>query len=223
MLFCLTFLTGCTVDYNLDFTDNKLSEVINVNLDASENNAENIQKMEYSAKYEVAAISKQYTQIPYNFTSKKQKDKYIGTFSYDYKVTEFNDEHLIRTCYDTFNFVQTDKGYQLVTSDIFKCGSYSYLPVEKYTITITTNHKVIESNADVVDKNKYTWVIETNGKVDIEKPIKIIFSNETSLELIADELSNNSKSVIFIVLGVLGCAIIVTSIVFVIKTKRNGN
>lgn len=223
MLFCLTCITGCTVDYNLDFTDEELKEVINVNLTASENNKENIEKMEYSAKYEAAAISKQYNQVPYNFTSAKQKDKYVGTFSYDYTITEFNDAHLIRTCYDSFNFVQTENGYQLITSDTFKCGSYSYLPVEKYTITVTSNHKVIESNADMVDKNKYTWIIKPNGKVNIEKPIKIVFSNETSLELMSDELANNSKLVTFIVLGVLGCAIIITSIVFMIKTKKNGN
>lgn len=223
MLFCLTCITGCTVDYNLDFTDTELKEVININLTASENNEENIDKMEYSAKYEAAAISKQYNQVPYNFTSAKQKDKYVGTFSYDYTTTEFNDAHLIRTCYDSFNFVQTEKGFQLVTSDTFNCGSYSYLSVEKYTITVTSNHKVIESNADMVDKNKYIWIITPNGKLNIEKPIKIVFSNETSLEIMSDELSNNSKLVTFIVLGALGCAMIITSIIFIIKTKKNGN
>lgn len=217
------FLTGCTVDYNLTFNDSELNEVININLDETENNKENIEKMEYSAQYEALAISKQRNQKLYQFTGKQNNGKYIGSFSYNYSTSEFNDAHLIRQCYDSFNFVKTEKGYQLVTSDLFRCGSYSYMMVDRYTITITTNHKVIESNADQVDKNKYIWVIDTNGEVNINKPIKIIFSNETIMEQLSNDLLNNSKIITFIVIGILSCVIITVAIVFTIKSKRNGN
>lgn len=216
-------ITGCTVDYNLNFNDSELNEVININLNYSEKNEENIEKMKYSAEYEAFAISKQRTQKLYEFNEKKEKDKYIGSFSYNYSTSEFNDAHLIRQCYDSFNFVKTDNGYQLITSDTFRCGSYSYMMVDKYTITITTNHKVIDSNADEIDKNKYIWVIEPNGKVNIKKPIKITFSNETKMEQLSTEMVNNSKIVTIAVIGVITCAIIIVAIVFIIKSKRNGN
>ena len=96
--------------------------------------------------------------------------------------------------------------------------------VDKYTITITTNHKVIESNADQVDKNKYIWVIENNNdSVNINKPIKIVFSNETTLEQLSNDLASNSKIITFAVIGIISCAIIIVTIVFVIKSKKNGN
>ena len=216
-------VSGCTVDYNLDFTDYELKETININLDSIENNEKNIESMRYSAEYESAAISMNGIIKRYNFTENQNKDSYIGTFEYNYSIEDFNKAHLIRSCYDSFNFVKTEKGYQFVTSNVFKCGTYSYMPVDKYIFTVTTNHKVIESNADKIEKNKYIWEIDTNGEVNINKPIKIVFSNETAMELLSENLLDNSKLVTYIVLGVLSCAIIVVTIVFVVKSKRNGN
>lgn len=217
------FITGCTVDYNLDFTDTELSEVININLDSSENNEKNIESMNYSAQYEANALSINGNTKKYSFNGKQTKSGYTGSFSYDYSIEDFNKARLIRECYDSFNFVKTEKGYQIVTSDIFRCGVYSYMKVDKYTITITSNHKVIENNADQVEKNKYTWIINPNGEVNINKPIKITFSNETIIEEISNELLNNSKLITYIVIGVIGCAIMVVSIIFIVKMKKNGN
>ena len=224
VLFGSFLVTGCTVDYNLSFNDSELKETININLIGSENTEENIEKMKYSLENEAVAISKRGIYKIYEFSDKQDKDKYIGSFTYNYSTTEFNDAHIIRQCYDSFNFVKTEKGYQLITSDIFRCGSYSYMMVDKYTITITTNHKVIENNADQVDKNKYIWVIENNNdSVNINKPIKIVFSNETNLEQLSNDLASNSKIITFAVIGIISCAIIIVTIVFVIKSKKNGN
>lgn len=217
------FITGCTVDYNLDFTDSELNESININLDSSENNQSNIESMNYSAQYESNALSINGNSKKYSFNGKQTNNGYIGSFSYKYNIEDFNSARLIRECYDSFNFVKTEKGYQLVTSGIFRCGVYSYMKVDKYTITITSNHKVIESNADKVEKNKYIWVINPNGQVNINKPIKIIFSNETMIEEISNELLNNSKLITYIVVGIIGCAIMIVSIIYIIKTKKNGN
>ena len=223
VLISSVFITGCTVDYNLDFSDSEMKEVININLDSSESTEKNIDIMHYSAENEAAAVVYGGSIKKYNFSENQTSKGYTGIFSYNYSPEDFNHAYLLRSCYDSFNFVQTEDGYYLVTSDTFRCGYFSYMKVDKYTLTITSNHKVIENNADRVENNKYIWEVTPNGKVSINKPLKIVFSNETIKEQVINGLDENSKLVTYIVIGVIGCVILVVSIIFIIKRKKNGN
>lgn len=213
----LLFTTGCEVNYELDFTDDVLSEKISVNLSDIENTAENIDMMDYMGENEAFAISKRTVHEPYKYDRKGN----TGVLSYNYTVDSFNENHLIDQCYDSFNFVKTDDGYTLVTSDIFRCGVFSYMPVDKYNIVITTNRLVLSNNADIIDGNKYIWNINSNGVVDIQKPIKISFSNETQRDLFTDKLSDNSGYVLIGVLGLLILASGIVFIIFIVKNKKN--
>lgn len=221
LLFVILLVTGCEVNYNLDFSGDSLKENITVSLSGNDFTPDNIDKMKYSAEYEAYAISRRTIHEKYNFTYEDKRDEFIGKFNYDYTVDNFNDAHLIRECYDSFNFVKTDSGYSLVTSDTFKCLVYSYLPVNKYTITITSDRVVTGHNADKIDGNKYIWIMNSNGDSLIKKPIKIDFSNETLKDKNLSELSNKSGTVLIIIgIGVLSI-LAITVIVFIVKSQKN--
>ena len=221
IVFFMFLITGCSVDYNLEFEDNKLTETININLNNGEYTTDNIDKMEFAAKYEAGAISKGNIQEDYKFSFKEQKDRYTGIFSYEYSPEQFNIANVVHQCYDLFNFVETSNGYSLTTSDTFICGYYSYMPVEQYNITITTNYIVNSHNADYVDGNKYVWEIIPNGEVNIKKPINISFSKNTRSDQLKEELSKNSSMVIIIILGVVLLLAGTTAIIFFIKNKQS--
>lgn len=217
----LLLLTGCSVNYSLEFSNQTLTEKINVSLTGTDYTDENIDKMQYMSKYEAYAISQGQVQEKYNFDFNEEKKSYTGTFSYTYSIEQFNVANIVHQCYDSFNFVSTEKGYSLVTSDIFRCGSYSYMPVDNYVITITTDYVVNNHNADLVDGNSYIWKIKTNGQPDIIKPIKIDFSKDTISDKLKDELSANSSKVVILILGILLIIVVVVYILYTIKNKKN--
>lgn len=221
IVFVMMFITGCEVNYNLEFTDNALEENIDIILSEKESTDENKEKLQYSLEDEAYAISKQWAQNKYNIDVKEENNKYVGTLKYGYTVDNFPYAHLINQCYDSFSFVKIEDGYSLTTSDIFKCLVFSYLPVDKYSITITTNHLVSSHNADNVDGNKYIWIIKSNGDLEIEKPIKITFSDETQTDQMKDNLREKSNMVLIFILGGLFLIIGVIYIIYYMKNKRN--
>lgn len=222
IIVCLIiFITGCEVNYNLEFKDNILEENIDIILSEEESTGENKEKMKYSLENEAFSISKQTVHEQYITNFKEEKNKFIGNLNYSYTVDNFADANLINQCYDSFSFVRVESGYSLVTSDIFKCVVFSYLPVDKYNITITTDYLVKEHNADIVDKNKYTWIIEANGDVQTKKPIKIVFSNETKGTQLKDKMRTNSSTILITILGGLFLIISVIYIIYYIKNRRN--
>lgn len=219
-LFLIVLLvTGCEVNYELNFTDSDLDEKISIILSENESTDENFEIMDYRVKNEGFAKSSGKDQELYTYNRTNNK----GVLSYKYNVNDFSENHSIDQCYDSFNFVPTDDGYLLITSDVFRCGYFDYIPVDKYNIIITTNREVLDNNADRIEGNKYIWEIETNGNVDIEKPIKIKFSNKTQKDLLRDKLSSNDSYVLAAILGILLLGIVTIFIIFTIKSRRNQN
>lgn len=223
LIFCAIFISGCEVNYELTFNDSSLEENINIILSEKESTKENGEFMQSSLDFRAYAISNQWTQEKYNTELIDKNGQYIGNLNYEYTVDNFNNAHLINLCYDSFSFVKTDKGYSLVTSDTFECLDFDYMPVDKYNITITTNHLVSDHNADIVDGNKYTWIINSNGDVEIEKPIKITFSDATQKDQIQDNLRENSNTILMFILGGLILIIGVIYIIYYTKNKKNGS
>lgn len=217
LILAVFFVTGCEVNYELDFTDDVLDEKISVVLSEDENTNENLERMDFTAENEAFAISKRTDQRLYNYTRKKN----TGIFTYSYNIDDFNNNHIIDQCYDLFNFVQTDDGYSLTTSDTFRCGAFNYMPVDRYNIVITTNKEVLNSNADKIEGNKYIWEIETNGEVAIKKPIKIMFSYKTQQDLLRDKLKDSADYVLIGILCVLFVGIVSVLVIFTIKNRRN--
>ena len=217
LILTIFFVTGCEVNYELNFVDDTLDEKISVVLSEDENTSENLESMDYMAANEAFAISKRLDQRLYNYTRKKN----TGIFDYSYSVDNFNDNHMIDQCYDSFNFVQTEKGYSLTTSDTFRCGAFNYMPVDKYNIVITTNKEVLTNNADRVEGNKYIWEIDTRGNVNIKKPTRIMFSFKTQQDILRDKLKDNSDYVLVGILSVLFIGIVGLLITFTIKSRRN--
>lgn len=176
ILIVVILLSGCSIDYQLNFIDGSLIEEINVTLDGDDYTSDKIDSLK---SFELMAISKGLEQIKYDSVFEDKGDSFLGNYQYTYSIDNFSKNNVLSRCYDAFALTKTDSYYLLSTSKTFKCLSIEYQTVDEYKISIKTNHKVLEHNADEVEDDEYIWRLYNNGnEVSMEKPITIKFSKE---------------------------------------------
>ena len=152
LMIMLLLVTGCQVEYNLEFTDEKLKETIKVIIDKNEEN-----KISDLKNNEAYAIFNSTTEELYNKKFKTDRKNFYATYDYTYNINNFSQAFYLNQCFDAVSFVKSDNNYILTTSKGFNCMEIEYIFVDSYNITITTNHNVIGHNADEVKKGKYIW------------------------------------------------------------------
>ena len=205
-------LTGCQVNYNLNFKDEELNEKVSILLKDNSYTEQNISILKKNKSY---AIYDQIGHEPYNITFQDNSKTFIANYEYTYKLVDFNRSTLINQCYEAAAFVKDGNNYLLTTSNEFRCLTYEYFDVNEVNITITTNHKVISSNADKVKNGKYIWNINKDNITN--KPIKIVFgkAKKNIFELFS-ELN-------FLIIFLISIAIVggISYIIISRKNKKN--
>lgn len=212
LLIIVYFLTGCSVNYNLSFIDDKLEEKISTTLIGTDYQEGSITTLK---DYKLLAISRGLEQIEYKKQYKDDGKSFQINYNYTYTLNNFNKNNIISNCYDAFSFTTVDNYYLLSTSKYFKCMSVTdYQMVDSYKIVINTNHKVLDSNADEVKGNTYIWNIYNEGnETSVEKPITIKFSKEK----VAGPLVTNWPLLIISLLTV----VLIGGILLVVVNKKN--
>ena len=173
----LLFLTGCTVNYNLEIEDNNFyeqitGEVLNTDFIISE---EDIDIHSYLL-YTDQPVFKNNDYIIYNKSLDNIEDRINYNFNYNYTSNNFINSRLLNSCFDNFNFKVNDNIYYISASGEFKCA-YS----DTTNINITTSHKVISHNASKKKSNTYTWTIDKDNTENLNIYITIDTSKEKKL------------------------------------------
>lgn len=209
LLTLLIFLTGCTVNYNLKFNKDTIEEKISINVE-NEQEKENTRYFENKDFY---AIIDAKNEAQY----KKEKDKNNNyNFSYEYSLKEFKNSRFT-SCYDAYTLTDDNGIISLNTSKKFKCLTYDYNNIDKLTISITTEYKVVDNNADEVDGNTYRWNINKNNSDN--KPIKFSYNiNKKRVITLKEFLEQNKLSLIIV--GIALSLLILVTISIYIKHKR---
>lgn len=212
-LLIVLLLSGCTVEYNLSFVNKQLNEEINVSLSGPDYQVNNVESLK---NYKLLAISQGLDQIAYNSSYKDTGSEFIANYKYTYSINNFNKNNIIRQCYDSFSLTQDDDYYLLVTNNTFKCLAVTdYTFVDSYKIRITTNHKVVEHNADEVKGDTYIWnITNSNNDVDVTKPINIKFSKELIQESPFKQLSK-------VIIPLLIILLIGGILLFIVNKSKN--
>lgn len=211
LVFFLAMLSGCSVQYNLEFKDYKLTEQIHIVLEGLDYRTD---KIDYLKNFKFLAISKGRDQVEYQKNFNDQNGKFVASYNYEYKIEDFYKNNVLNHCYDSFSLVEDNDYYLLSTGKTFNCLSVEYQPVDEYVINITTNHKVLEHNADKVSNNKYSWIIDNNdNEAYATKPIMIKFSKEIDKGI----LDNAAVTIIAILVTIL----IIGGIIFLIAYYKN--
>lgn len=203
LILTIFLLSGCSVEYNLEINYKSISE----NIEIGKFDATKIDDFEYLAPY---AILNDESQKFYTFDYSNQ----ILNLSYEYDMQNFEMSEAFNQCYDMSNFSYDNEYYYILTSDEFKCLSYMGYATDEVKINIKSKYLIVDSNADYVDDNVHTWVINENNSNN--KPINIIINY--------NEINDTSNKFTFnVALLVILALVIVGIIVFVIQLfgKRN--
>jgi len=203
LVLIVLLLSGCSVEYRLNFNDNNLEEIVTLNIMNNEKN-----KIEELKQNQVYAISDVMSQQLYDVTYEDNKVIY----KYNYSFETIKRALYINQCFDAIGFTKENDEYIILTSEGFNCMNYSYVPVDGVTVKITSNRKVIDSNADKVNNDEYIW--EINDQNASKKSIYIKFGE-------VKKSFFNKKTI-----GIISLSIIVFSVISVIgyiaiQNKKN--
>lgn len=171
LVFCLT---GCDVTYNLTITDDYMLESVSFWYDNTKENEEILNqylKTNHQAYFDMDTSTTRY------YDKKKiTDDGKIGmNLEYQYDENNLEKSSLIDKCYYKKTVINTDEQIVISTDDVVSCMyTDDVKQFDSLTINIKTDLEVTENNADKVDGNTYTWVIneENYQKHPIQMRIK---------------------------------------------------
>lgn len=214
ILFATLFLlTGCDVEYNLEFNNDKFIEDVIITTD---NNSEAANELLNAEQY---AIFNDKEERKYNKNILRNDDKVSVSFSSDYTIDEYRKAILFNACYPVYGIQSDEKYYYISTAGSFECMVYDYIPVDNVTIKFKTNYLVTEHNADVVDGNNYIWYINNDNKD--KKPINITLDRYEIVE-VEEEKKEVDVNLILIVFGIaISIILLIMLIIKIVSVRKN--
>ena len=210
LLFMLCFLTGCEVEYKLQYVNNEFIETTNLtNLEGLEEEVKNIYNVDLSTNYlDISDLSKEEgLDLGYTYYEKHLNENNGLTLSYRYNFLkdDYKNSQIGRTAFPKMNFSNN-----ILSSGNIKDIFVLYPELEKITIEFKTDKYIINTNADKEENGVYYWFLERNNPE--RKNIKVSMSDEDHRDFI-DKLKDETKNIdddtfdnifnyIFIVIGI---------------------
>ena len=212
LLFLILLMTGCTANYELEIYNDTVIE----------------KATPWYSKTEVSNDPFEYTKqqsLKYDdngdflfHNSKKtvKKEALIGvelTNKYDTLDTVKTSSKIIHYCYYAKNIVHTKKEYITVkTSNEFLCLN-EIEELEHVTISIKSNHKLKETNADEIKGHTYYWYITKENYQ--KKPISLVLYSDQYVWNYDNEILKRLGLIIL----VIGGTVLVSSGIYKIYKK----
>ena len=168
ILICLLLLTGCSVEYDVKITGDKITEkakLIETNVSLFDSKIGDNYTMREALKKEVKGDT--YSDRNYKIKMIESNSE-IG-LSYKNATTDYSSSFVFNMCYENPVFDRNKKIVRIDTGDDFNCFDF-YDNIENIKVVIKTTNKVLSSNADQVIGNSYIWNITEYGnkRVNIE-------------------------------------------------------
>lgn len=175
ILIFIFLLTGCSSEYTLEFSNNKIKEHAVVTIADSEipdgntmsdfiNPFINDDQYPFFGKYDKV----------YKKKVEKKNGNTIVKLDYSFTHDEFKDSYVYKGCFQNSKFEENKNDYLLHFHGGFYC-----LKGNEIVINIKTNNIVKEHNANKVSGNTYTWIINKDNVLDTN--IKMVISKENKI------------------------------------------
>lgn len=169
ILICLLFLTGCSVSYEITLENNKIKERLTiVEKNQSLFDVENDTGSTLREIFDTLASeeSDEFSVLDYSVES-LNSDTQLGVEYYSDSTQSLINSSAINQCYMNPKIQINDNIVTFNTGNDFTCYDY-YENLETINVVLTTEYKVLSSNADMVEGNKYIWNITKEGNKNIE-------------------------------------------------------
>ena len=199
LLFMFTILlTGCTCDYELNISDDKVVEDVDISLPYSMDSDDRSKFLEYTKVDNLAVVGG--LDNPYYDMSARADnygDVYNFNYSYD-KEHPIKNARTMKSCFEKYKVEETSSYYMFVFRGEFKC-KYKF---DDVNITVKTNNEVPKHNSTDYDEKEgvYRWKIDSSNASDVD--IKLLVQKDKYPEKIKEQ-SNNLFINIFLIVGIL--------------------
>ena len=139
----------------------------------------------------------------------KKNNTYGIVYNSNYTLDEYNSSISFNDCFDHSKITLTNDEIEIATSTGFKCFE-TYEELEEVTVKVKTDYEVIDSNADKIEKDVYTWNITRENADNVQLNIRVNSENR-----IKNSNDNKLQTIIFFV----GILIIIALILLIIKVR----
>lgn len=163
------FICGCTSKYTLEISNDSFKENIDVVINKNEIPTKTHEDIELDDQ--ITPFLKDKTKVfkndekeYYKKIVKYEENIITVNMKYNYTAKEFLNSNTLNTCFENKEFIYNEE-YYIHVSGVFYC---LYTP--EIEISIKTDNTVKKHNADKVEGNIYTWIINDKNvnNVDIE-------------------------------------------------------
>lgn len=172
--FCL-LLSGCDVNYDIILNNGIISEKVQLKAD----NSEVIDKFQTPVTQVVEGALKEYEDNSdkrlLTIKNKSNKKRVLLEITNREQKIEKYDGIIPKNCFQLATVLIEDDQIIFSTSEGAECFD-NYLNTNLITVRITTNHKVVEHNADKIQGNTYIWEINKGNYQT--KQIQLIVKKE---------------------------------------------
>jgi len=210
IVFMFFLVCGCSVDYNLEISNNSFKENIDVKISKSEipdkSTNDGVEVDDQITPF-INESTPSIFGVDDKFYNKNisETDEYFDiNLKYDYTFDEFKNAYSIKSCFENVEILGEDV-YYINLSGIFYC-----LYSDSVDIKIKTNNEVIKHNAQKQDGNTYIWNIH-NGNVN---NVDILFE-------VSKDIKN--KNLIMEILIIVSLLTVLGIVVLIIKKKNKEN
>ena len=199
LLFIFTILlTGCSCNYELNISDDKVVENVDISLPYSMDSDDRSKFLEYTKIDNLAVVGG--LDNPY-YDMSARADNYGDVYNFNYS---YDKEHPIKnartmqSCFEKYKVEETSSYYMFVFRGEFKC-KYKF---DDVNITVKTNNEVPKHNSTDYDEKEgvYRWKIDSSNASDVD--IKLLVQKDKYPEKIKEQ-SNNLFINIFLIVGIL--------------------
>lgn len=199
LLFMFTILlTGCSCDYELNISDDKVVENVDISLPYSMDSDDRSKFLDYTKIDNLAVVGG--LDNPY-YDMSARADNYGDVYNFNYS---YDKEHPIKnartmqSCFEKYKVEETSSYYMFVFRGEFKC-KYKF---DDVNITVKTNNEVPKHNSTDYDEKEgvYRWKIDSSNASDVD--IKLLVQKDKYPEKIKEQ-SNNLFINIFLIVGIL--------------------
>ena len=218
----IVLLSGCTISYNLDINTSNLSETITTNITQSDysnyldskEDKPNTELYTLLSKNDIWAFNNNKNDI-HQKSITKGNFGYDVTYKYTYYYSNFVNSYIINNCFDRYDIYNKDDYYYIKLSGKFNCY------YGDTNINITTKNLVYNNNANSINEDTYSWIINDSNKDDVNITFQL-----SKTELKANQ-SNNENSdyknpyTIYIVISIVIIVAIGSGILIYKKLRIN--
>ena len=219
LVFLIFMMCGCTAEVNLDISDNKIKESVDITFYQNALYPKDIIKSSFRNYIPVYARNLIVDTMPdeplegIDYYTKKETDLgngYKFNYSYDFNINEYKEARTVKDGFRSYNITFNQDDH---TISLFAEGTLLYFneypELEEVKINIKTDYLVKENNADNVKDNTYTWVF----KKDDVKSINMLIDTSD----VVKNVDNTNIIIIAYILIVIGFIFLL----LLLKNKRN--